>query len=484
MSRLTRLHAVILCATVAACSDPTAPPSGEPGFTIVAGNNAADTVRSLLPQTLIVELRDDGGRLMPGVEVRFSGVYSPDPQRASEYTTLTRRNGSAYLLPESVDTTDAAGRARMRVVLGTVGGPGLLAIRAPATGAVDTARFTVRAGNAAKLLGIVHDTTITAQQVLRLGARVTDLFLNARPDDPVTFTPTGAGLSVDAAGSVSTTVPTRGFVVVKSGGLADTARISVVPAGTFAAVYEEGGQYRLATFALDGSDRRQLATLRTNVARPSWSRGGDQLVFEDVDPPGSRVHLYLVDLQGQRRRAVASVPGLQSESMGRFSADGQWLYFDGFDGAINFSTSWRAHVDGGGAEALPVPPGLTATGQPDPSPDGAHVAISGIGVQDIAGSAVRWLDAAGFAPRYSSDGARLLFLNGYSTLCVVNADGSGLRELVTTHPYDRANPPSWSSDGQWTLIRGPNRLELVRVSTGEIIPLTYSAALLQPALKP
>jgi Tol biopolymer transport system component len=94
------------------------------------------------------------------------------------------------------------------------------------------------------------------------------------------------------------------------------------------------------------------------------------------------------------------------------------------------------------------------------------------------------LDVAGFAPRYSPDGARLLFLNGYKALCVVNADGSGFRELVTSHPYDPANPPSWSSDGQWILIRGPSQLELVRVATGEIIPLTYSGGLFQPAVKP
>jgi Tol biopolymer transport system component len=66
---------------------------------------------------------------------------------------------------------------------------------------------------------------------------------------------------------------------------------------------------------------------------------------------------------------------------------------------------------------------------------------------------------------------------------VVNADGTGARELVATHGYDPAIPPSWSADGNWILIRGPSRLELVRVATGEIIPLSYSSNLYQPALR-
>jgi Tol biopolymer transport system component len=468
---------VSIAAAIASCGDPTGPSVGPPGLRIVAGSDVTDSAGALLPQALIVELRNDRGHPLAGAEVRFIAVpYGPT--RPSLTEAWSRQIDSDRMSAETVDTTDGGGRARVQVQLGIVAGNARLAVYVPSTGALDTARFTVVPGKPTRVVADVQDTTITASGGFRIDVRVLDGRGNVR-GDAVTFSATGEGLSVDASGNVSTTVPTRGFVVATSGVLVDTTRLSVVPPGAFTAVLlEDVADLWLVTLQLDGTGLTKLTKLRDSPARPSWHPSGDLIVFEeDVDPAITEVRLFFINMQGQRRRAVTPGAELVRERTASFSPDGQWLYFDGN------SVSYRSRVDGSLTERVPTPPGVTSTWGPNPSPDGLHLAVSGIGIQDLAGTTITRLPIAGIYPRYSPDGNRLLYSSSASALSVVNADGTGARELVSTHGYDPAIPPSWSADGNWILIRGQTRLELVRVANGEIIPLPYAGFLFQPSLK-
>ena len=468
----------LLAATLLSCSDPTAPASGPPGLRIVAGNGVTDTVSAVLSQALIVELRNDLGRPVSGAEVRFVGVPY-DPIRPTHMEAWSRHIDSHRMSAETIDTTDGDGRARVQVQLGIVAGSARLTVHVPSTGALDTARFTVLPGNVAGVVADAKDTTITAGAGFRVGVRVVDRAGNLR-DEPVTFAATGEGMSVDGDGNVSTTVPARGFLVAASGELADTVHLSVVPPGMFTAVLLEGvAALWLVTLQLDGTGLRKLTALQNSPARPSWHPSGNHIVFEqEVNAAITEVRLFVIDMQGQRRRAVTSGTELVRERTAKYSPDGQWLYFDGND------VSYRVRADGSGVERVPTPPGVAATWGPDASPDGVHLAVSGIGIQDVAGSSLTRLPVPGIYPRYSPDGTRLLYSNtATSALSVVNADGTEARELVSAHGYDPAVPPSWSADGNWILIRAQNGLELVRVANGEIIPLPYSGFLFQPSFR-
>ena len=71
--RLTDGWPVLAAALLAACSGgSTEPTRRAPSLQIVAGANVTDTIQSILPQALVVEVHDStGGIVTPGTVVRF-----------------------------------------------------------------------------------------------------------------------------------------------------------------------------------------------------------------------------------------------------------------------------------------------------------------------------------------------------------------------------------------------------------------------------
>jgi hypothetical protein len=99
---------------------------------------------------------------------------------------------------------------------------------------------------------------------------------------------------------------------------------------------------------------------------------------------------------------------------------------------------------------------LAGGGSPVWSPDGsliAFVAEGGVTVMNADGSDARAL-ADGVDPAWSPDGTRLAFSRVRcvadicgSDLYVMNADGSGVRQVVQGSPFDTTDEPAWSPDG-------------------------------------
>ena len=106
-------------------------------------------------------------------------------------------------------------------------------------------------------------------------------------------------------------------------------------------------------------------------------------------------------------------------------------------------------------------PGEVNAHHPAPSPDGARVAFFDLADDEIwtaarGGARVRnvsqFVDEVDLMPSWSPDGARIAFASfrsGGSDIYVVNADGSGLRNLMPSESpavfFDDA--PAWSPDG-------------------------------------
>ena len=134
--------------------------------------------------------------------------------------------------------------------------------------------------------------------------------------------------------------------------------------------------------------------------------------------------------------------------------------------------------------------------QPAWSPDGSLMAFhshgrGGIWVMPARGGPARQLAAEGSHPAWSADGRRIAFQSDETsdvtpsafgaqsgaTIKIVNADGSGERQLTTAgQPLGGHASPAWTRDGRFvafTVFEGAfnNGVWLASVDTGDVTPL-------------
>ncbi|MEP6729249.1 MAG: hypothetical protein ABJE10_01360 [bacterium] len=441
-------------------------------ITIVSGAGASDTVNSKLAQALIIEVRVNGV-LKKGVVIRFDALPSVAPLRRYEAPVLISSLTSDQYGTFIADSTDASGRARVLVQLGTVAGAAGVAITVPELGVKDTARFTVRPGNAARIVMSVRDTAVTVGATYSLGASAGDVFGNARTELPI-FASLTPYTTIDAAGIVKAASAGRAVITIKSGAFVDTSRVSIVPDYTIVGVT----QGTISTTKLDGTGLTRLTAVASSVMLPRWNPTGTRVVFYEGNPD-SNAQLYTVDLAGVRT-LVAVGAGPSTKFFPAFSADGQQLFFAGLPAGSSYSEIWRSQADGSGVTKLTSSGGQVVSTQPSPSPDGTKIVFNSGGIittMDVASMTRKSLGVRGDFPKFSPDGTQILFLgqglNFSTNLAVMNADGTNVR-VSLTHVYDQYSGPSWSPDGTWIVVQDQynNSLELVRASNFEILPLT------------
>ena len=271
-----------------------------------------------------------------------------------------------------------------------------------------------------------------------------------------------------------------------------------------AAVLLVGGL--LVTPALGIGDRLldliQGAPARPEVRSPVWSPDGRRIAF--VSRRDGKA-LYVMNADGSGLRIVARVERLATPA---WSPDGQRIAFkgrrDGHSGAV-----YVVNADGSGQRTL-----ARRGNAPAWSPDGRRIAfVSGakLYVANADGSGHRTLtrlrgagDVVSLA--WSPDGRRLLSLVEHSfmhsprcTFCsrlyVLNADGSGLRDLTrklggSLPGAGPASDPVWSPDGRRiAFVRSNTRLGVYVVNadgTGmrNLTPKPLGAAYAAPAWSP
>lgn len=83
---------IAAAALLGACADSPIDPSGEHTLTIVRGDGQIAAVRGMLPETLVVAVRDADGRAVPAVPVDWSGA---DAGAVDVLDSLTRPDGTA-----------------------------------------------------------------------------------------------------------------------------------------------------------------------------------------------------------------------------------------------------------------------------------------------------------------------------------------------------------------------------------------------------
>ena len=208
----------------------------------------------------------------------------------------------------------------------------------------------------------------------------------------------------------------------------------------------------------DGSGERRLTRDATNTATPAWSPDARTLAFESARDGTTGVYAVNADGSGQRRLA-------RDGRAPAWSPDGRTIAF--------FSGSKLYLMNADGSEHLALTKPGTGAWRPSRawSPDGRKLAFLGVGdcgqfcfnlyVVNSNGSGLRNLTSK-LAPRnsdrgpafdltWSPDGRKLAFVRHGTAfgkpIYVVNADGSGLRNL-TPRPQGANTRPAWSPNGR------------------------------------
>jgi hypothetical protein len=493
------IAALVQC-VVACGSDRSTGPLGA-SLTIVAGGSATDTVLTELPQALVVEVHNDQGEIEPGIVVRFEVL--PDP--ASQLPTWQQAPlfvgsiDSPSYGDFAIDSTDANGRARVLIKLGRLAGSERVAISVPEFGLADTCTYEVLPGQAAGVNVSPADTVLLPGAHVQLRAHAVDAFGNDRSDTPPHYEAGRSNITVNQSGAVEATAAGRAFVIVSAGNAADTAWMSVVPAGAFVAYTNglPGGALGVVTMNNDGSGYKLIAGLSIanfgDGAGPAFSPDHEKVVFFNDQGVGEGTRLYVADVaSGGLTRATAKEDNpIVHEEWGRYSTDGQWIYFSGARSGKGFSL-WRVKPDGSSLGELG---GGVGTGgnsiewRGDPSPDGTKIAFVGDGVtiqvMDIAtGTIDPNIHVPGQTPRWSPDGTHIAYVRGGyvdgNAIYVMNADGTGSR-LVSRPDRSYWEELDWTADGKWLLIRGAQELEFVSVDDGESLPLDFTSTFYHPA---
>lgn len=241
--------------------------------------------------------------------------------------------------------------------------------------------------------------------------------------------------------------------------------------------------YELYTMSADGSDVQRITNNHLVEVSPSWSPDGKQLVYAGRCFAGGSSGLCRMNADGS---GVAQIPNTLRDNDPSWSPDGSKIAI--YRWGDNFvSNIYTIAPDGSDAVQLtfvpdeacpPLPTEVTCTSavNPDWSPDGKRIVFSivtafcggGCGYRediytvDRDGANLTRLTTAPLneentAPAWSPDGRFIVFskvqvcgeLCVTSDLFVMNADGSGVRQLTTGPEFEGA--PDWQP------LLGPQR---------------------------
>ena len=465
-------------------------PAPRAGLTILSGAGAADTALAPLDDLLRVQLRDASLGPVRGALVRFTGAEDPTVV-AYPRILVCAPDVVRCLAPGDDDEfyqvdhyvyqrTDANGVAAARVRLGTLAGAAEVTVRVDSLDLRDTSTFTVRPGAGTQTSLSFRDGAVYVGEERELEAERVDQHGNPVTQAFTFESGSPAVLAVDATGRVTGRALGRGMVIARSAVSADTAWLTVVPAGRIAATFRYTPySKRLSEFTTNlaaGSEIVYIADYGSSAGWPRWAPNGRDVVYVLYGSGTSR--LQIRNDAGTRRLTPDGAEAIE-ETAARYSADGAWLFFGGREATGRWHL-YRASADGSSVTRVAdAPDSATVVSHPAPSADGTRLAYAAspptgaaqLHVVSLASGESRALGLEGRAPAWAPTGERIAYVAADGGVMVTTADGAAPRR-VSAPGLRYASGVDWSPDGLWLVaVSHGGTLDLINVESGQTLPL-------------
>ena len=184
---------------------------------------------------------------------------------------------------------------------------------------------------------------------------------------------------------------------------------------------ERDGTPDLYVMHRDGDNVIRLTSDNSNDSRPSWSPDGTRIAFASSRWVNRNAEIYVMDADGENEINLTNHKW--DDVKPSWSPDGSKIAFVAFrDGAADTPRHiFEMNADGTGRRNLTEDIGLTNSSSPSWSPDGSKIAF--VAFRD---------GAVAFEPRH---------------IFVMNADGTGRRNLTEDTGLTNSFSPTWSPDG-------------------------------------
>ena len=235
-------------------------------------------------------------------------------------------------------------------------------------------------------------------------------------------------------------------------------------------VSDASGNYDIYAIDQDGSNRVQLTSAATPELQPAPSPDGSRIAFVSADRGVGLAEIFVMNSDGTGAIQITGLPGQFPglATMPSWSPEGLRILFTGFLGGMGEGDLFVMNADGGDWVNL-TNDDLVRDEYGAWSPSGRQIAfvrwvVVGntahpyIHVMNADGSGVRQLtsgDVYDLWPAWSPDSRRIVFARqtaggATSRIYTISSTGTGLRALTDDQGLD--SEPSWSRDGNRLLF--------------------------------